>query len=149
MEEARKYRAAYFDLYRGVHRWQRTAEVKGLPTRKVRTASGRLRRFVPDKDGRIPLTPYYATPIQGTVADGQKRAIALLHPRLADHGARLANTVHDELIIEVSKENAAETMRVAEDAMVAGMKEFVSSVPIEVTAKILKTWGTPLNRRCG
>ena len=54
--------------------------------------SGRLRLFPNQKDG---YTERLNTPIQGTGADGLKRAMVILHPQLATMGASILLAVHD------------------------------------------------------
>ncbi|MGO8944225.1 MAG: DNA polymerase [Syntrophobacteraceae bacterium] len=43
----------------------------------------------------------YNTPVQRTAADITKKALGLLPQRLADTGAQIIGTVHDEIILEV------------------------------------------------
>ena len=38
--------------------------------------------------------------VQGTAADGMKRAVALLAPRLEKLGAQIVLVVHDELVVD-------------------------------------------------
>jgi len=67
-----------------------------------------------------------------------KKAPALLPQRLADTGAKIIGTVHDEIIFEVPD-------RLANDAILKGTmiqagKAYVSRVPIEVEVTIGDTW---------
>jgi DNA polymerase I len=90
-------------------------------------------------------------PVQGTGADGLKLAMALFHERLPEHlDARLVLAVHDELVVECPEDQAKEVAAFVEEVMVAGMDGVVNSgleakhpdrIPIEVDAKILKSWG--------
>jgi hypothetical protein len=45
---------------------------------------------------------------QGTAADTTQKAPGLLPQRLADTGAKIIGTVHDEIILEVPEEMAGE-----------------------------------------
>ena len=85
--QAVSFRNAYFRLYRSVRDWHRRVSNTAGITTEVRTASGRLRKLQA-KGGRAPFTEILNTPVQGTEADGMKRSLALLHPRLKAFGAR-------------------------------------------------------------
>jgi hypothetical protein len=90
-------------------------------------------------------------PVQGTGADGLKLATALFNEQLPEHlDAKLIIACHDELVVECPEEQAEETARFLEEAMVAGMNEVVNPgldadhpycVPVEVEAEIVGSWG--------
>jgi DNA polymerase I-like protein with 3'-5' exonuclease and polymerase domains len=59
-------------------------------------------------------------------------------------------TCHDELVVECPEEQAEETARFLEEAMVAGMNEVLNSgldadhperVPVEVDVEVVDSWG--------
>jgi DNA polymerase-1 len=136
LEEAQRHRAAFFETYRGVAEWHaRVGQARPL---EVRTASGRLRRFESRDSG---YCEKLNTPIQGTEADGLKRAMTLLHERLPPLGARIVLCVHDEIVVEAPKDTAPEVEEVVRAAMVEGMAEVVKSVPIVVESAVRRTWG--------
>jgi DNA polymerase I-like protein with 3'-5' exonuclease and polymerase domains len=136
-EQAQEFQERFFDVYRGVRDWQfRTwSEFRG----SARSASGRL-RLLPHGAARY---AYLNTPIQGTEADGLKRALALLHPQLAAIEAHLVNVIHDELVVSVPADRAEHVKAVVVRAMVAGMQEFVPAVPIDVEASVSPRWKKP------
>jgi DNA polymerase-1 len=138
-EEAEIFRERFLTLYEGIREWHRRTGVEGPGSEGVRSASGRLRRLVP-KDGRFPFTEFLNTPVQGTEADGVKRALALLHPRLRASGAQIVNVVHDELVVRTPSERAEEVKALVMSAMVDGMQEFVRRVPVSVEAVVADTW---------
>lgn len=134
--EAGRFRAAYLRAYREVDTWQK--KTRATMHLEVRTCAGRVRSFSNRKDG---YTERLNMPVQGTAADGMKRAMALLAPRLARLDARIVLAVHDELVVEVPEQAAEEAKRVVNDGMVEGMAVDVSSVPIVVEAEVRRTWG--------
>ena len=135
LSEARRFKRQYLRAYRQVAQWQKgIGRTKSLETR---TAAGRLRRLSEKNRG---YTERLNTPIQGTAADGMKKAMIVLHPRLAELGARMVLCIHDELLVEAPKERADEVKNVVVSGMVEGLSEFVNSVPIEVEADVRKTW---------
>ena len=86
IEEASLFREQFLTLYKGIREWHRRTGFEGPSHEGVRSASGRFRRLVLD-DGRFPFSEFLNTPVQGTEADGVKRALTLLHARLAGTGA--------------------------------------------------------------
>ena len=135
MADAKNFLKGYRSAYVGVAAWQtRTGNTKPST---VRTASGRLRRFdSPDKGFCERLN----TRIQGTAADGMKKAMVLLHEQLPRLGARLVLVVHDEVLVEAPIALAEEVRAVVESAMKTGMEKYVTSVPIVAKATIRRTW---------
>ncbi len=133
--EAERFKQRYLEAYAGVRQWQReTAEKEA---REVRTLGGRLRRFDDPNRG---YTERLNTPVQGTAADGAKRALALLPSRFAPLGSQLVLFVHDEFVVETPAKRAEEVLRVVEETMIDGMQHFVRGVPIEVEADPRTTW---------
>ncbi|HYH69232.1 MAG TPA: DNA polymerase, partial [Urbifossiella sp.] len=102
----------------------------------TRTLAGRRRL------GVTRYTEKLNTPIQGSSADGLKRALALLWERRGQcPGAFPVLVVHDEIVVECDadrEEEAAVWLRVA---MVDGMAPLVSPVPVEVEVSAGPTWG--------
>jgi DNA polymerase-1 len=135
ISEAQRFLRGYRAAYVGVAAWQqRTGRLKAP---SIRTASGRLRRFEnPDNSYCESLN----TPIQGTAADGMKKALILLHQELPRFRAKLLLAVHDEVLIEAPAAAAEEVKAVVISCMKRGMEAFVKSVPIEVEASVRTTW---------
>lgn len=139
MEEAEHFRDRYFALYEGIRAWHRRTGVVAVGEAGVRTASGRYRELQA-KHGRVPFTDFLNTPVQGTEADGVKRALALLHPRLREFGAEIVNVVHDELVVRTPSDVAEVVKPIVVNCMVEGMGEFVRRVPVVVEADTAETW---------
>jgi len=81
----------------------------------------------------------YNAPVQGTAADIMKKALGLLPQRLADTGAQIIETVHDEIILEVAEvmeDDAAEILR---KTMIEAGEAYLSRVPVEVDVTIGET----------
>ncbi len=144
LDEAARYVDAYFRRYAGVKRYMaetlRQARVQGYVT----TLCGR-RRHVAGLDARAGRARGQAerqtinAPIQGTAADVIKIAMVRLAPRLPEFGARMILQVHDELVMEVPEEKAAELREV----VVAVMEEPPAPgflVPMRVDTHIAPVW---------
>jgi len=83
----------------------------------------------------------YNTPVQRTAADITKKALGLLPERLADTGAKIIGTVHDEIILEVPEGVAVEAAVTLKETMIQAGKAYLSRVPVEVEVTIADTLG--------
>jgi DNA polymerase-1 len=137
-DEARRFRAAYLGAYREVDAWQQ--QTRALMDLEARTLAGRVRDFASRTDG---YTDRLNLPIQGTAADGMKRAMARLAPRLAKLDSQIVLAVHDELVVEAPEQTALEVEAAVRAGMIEGMAVDVSDVPIVVEAEVRRTWGKP------
>jgi DNA polymerase-1 len=135
LADAQRFLTGYRAAYVGVAEWQR--RIGRLRAPSIRTASGRLRRFADPDAG---YCQRLNTPIQGTAADGMKKALVLLHQQLPRLGARLLLAVHDEVLVEAPAAVAEETKAVVISCMEEGMRTYVKSVPIVVEASVRTTW---------
>jgi DNA polymerase-1 len=133
LEQAKEYRASFFQSYPGLARWHRRIAAAGCVD--TRTLAGRR---------RLAVTRYCEklnTPVQGTGADGLKRALALLWERRAEcPGAFPVLAVHDEIVVECDEsqaESATEWLRLA---MLEGMAPLIEPVPLEVEVSVCRTW---------
>jgi len=59
---------------------------------------------------------------------------------LANTGARIIGTVHDEIILEVPDGMAAELAVILKETMTQAGKAFLGRVPVEVEVTIGETW---------
>ena len=134
-EEAAAYRNAFFESYPGLRSWHQA--MKRSRDRESRTLTGR-RHLLTD---RSPLPMRLNLPVQGTGADGIKRALALLWERRGQcPGAFPVLACHDEIVIECDENagnSAAEWLR---SAMVDGMAPLIRPAPVEVDLQIGRTW---------
>ncbi|MFH1725706.1 MAG: DNA polymerase I [Elusimicrobiota bacterium] len=143
--EAQRYIKRYFERYRGVDAWiKRTLEAArrdGL----VRTLLGRV-RYLPDIGARNFQVRSFNervavnTPIQGTSADIIKAAMVNIHRKLragSEWNALLVLQVHDELIFELSREEAGPFGKWVKREMETALR---LSVPVVVDVKTGANW---------
>jgi DNA polymerase I len=134
----------YFATYRGVAKGLRSAGDQAVSTGQSRTRLGRLMVFDFDKTNQSEVAAIVRlgknTPIQGTSADITKRAMMLLNQKLAGTSARLINNIHDELVVEVSADEAEAVAEQLRALMVAAGEEFIKNVPVTVDLKIAEAW---------
>ncbi|HQL24677.1 MAG TPA: DNA polymerase, partial [candidate division Zixibacteria bacterium] len=77
------------------------------------------------------------TPIQGTAADMIKKAMIRIHGRLRATRSRMILQVHDELVLDVPREELDEVREIVRD----GMEQAVSlKVPIVVSLGSGPNW---------
>ncbi len=107
-EQAKEYRAAFFKSYPGLAAWhRRTGRTKDQAI-ETRTLGGRRRL------GVARFTEKLNTPVQGTGADGLKRALALLWERRDQMpGAFPVLAVHDEIVVEAEAASSRRRGRLA------------------------------------
>ena len=96
--------------------------------------SGRRRKW----SSAAKITELLNSPVQGTSADITKKALSLLPQRLADTGARIIGTVHDEIILEVPDEKANDAAAILEKTMIETGKAYLSAGPLR--------WRLPMER---
>jgi DNA polymerase-1 len=137
---ARRAREAFLHTFPGIAQWHRRVGALGRAGTSVtvRTAWGRRKRFAA---AEFSFTAALNIPVQGTAAEGFKLAMARLHPRLTELGARGVLVVHDEYIAECPLDRADEARGLVEHTMVEAMREVVTSVPIVVEAAVCRSWG--------
>jgi DNA polymerase-1 len=113
--QAQAYVDRYFERYPGVRRYMDATRDGARRLGYVSTVFGR-RLYLPDINARKPQQRQYAersainAPMQGTAADIIKRAMLGVAAWLDAHEprARLIMQVHDELVVEVPEERAAD-----------------------------------------
>jgi DNA polymerase-1 len=142
LEEAVLYRRRFFETYPGLKRWhdnERRAWHHGET--ETRTLTGRRRMDV------LKLTDRLNAPVQGTGADGLKLALALLWERRDEClGAVPVLACHDEICVECNAEQAEDTRRWLERAMIEGMDDILNGmgegrVPVAMESRIASSWG--------
>lgn len=142
LTEARsvELRRAFLRHYDGLRAWQARHLGEREPI-DTRTVAGRRRL------GIAKYTQQLNSPIQGTAADGFKAAAALLwETRERVPSAALILVVHDEILLEVDRADAAAAAAWLAECMERGMKAFVRRVPIIVEPTAMLDWsGTPLD----
>jgi DNA polymerase I-like protein with 3'-5' exonuclease and polymerase domains len=136
---ARRAREAFFTTYPGIAAWHRRVGQlcrQGGPL-VVRTALGRRRRFAAGK-ANVPTA--LNVPVQGTAAEGFKRAVVALHPVLRSLGGRGVLVVHDEYVAELPRAQAEAAREQIERTMREAMATVVPAVPIVVEAHVVDRW---------
>lgn len=151
VEEAQEMIDKYASTYKVLWEYLRKQFSSAVKTLQARTASGRLQQFTePNKDengqpikfeigaiGRNGMN----MPIQGLSADILKRSLKILDDALEPYDAFIVNIVHDEIMVETALNANTEAVRkIVEDSMIAAAKEFITTVPIKVDAKVVKNW---------
>ncbi len=143
-KEADRFIHAYMDRYPGVKAYIEETLAGAERSGKVETLYGRA-RWLPDIQSKNWNLRENArrmainARIQGTAADIQKLAMIAVDRRLRDEqpGARLLLTVHDELVLEVPKEQAEPVAQLVKAEMegVADLK-----VPLVVDTGCGASW---------
>jgi len=103
-------------------------------------AVGKIRFCSNARNETSKITALYSTPVQRTAADITKKALALLPQRLADTGAKIIGTVHDEIIVEVPEGVANDAAAIVKETMIQAGKAYLGKVPVEVEVTIGETW---------
>jgi len=140
---AQQYVELYFRRYPGVKQYMDTTREMAREQGYVETVFGR-RLYLPEIRSRNAALRQYAeraainAPMQGTAADIIKRAMIEVHRWLAGiPHARLMMQVHDELVLEVAEERAAEVVDHLRGHMVAAAE---LRVPLKVEVGLGRNW---------
>ena len=143
--EAQHFIEAYFTTYRGIRNFIDEAVSQAEAEGGVRTIDGRFRPLPGITSGnRVEKAASERAAvnsrIQGTAADIMKAAMIAVHRGLEEHfpRARMLLQVHDEMLVEVPREQAE-----AAASMLKITMEAVStlSVPLRVNVEIGGSWG--------
>ena len=151
-DQAREFIDRYFATYSGISYYmlhiKETARAKGY----VSTLLGRRREIPELRSGNRSLAAAgermaINMPIQGTAADIMKIAMIRVARRVADEGfrARLLLQVHDELLLEVPRDEVGRLVPVLRETMEGAL---ALDVPLTVDVKVGDDWEamTPLPR---
>jgi DNA polymerase-1 len=135
-DEAVAVRRRFFETYRGLAAWhRREREAWDAGSREVRTRTGR-RVIVGGYTGRL------NSPVQGTGADGLKRAMALMYERRHEvpSDVKFCLAVHDELVVECNEADAQAVADWLKTNMLEGMQDLIPEVPVEVEVRVGRAW---------
>jgi len=143
-KEAGRYIEEYLDSYPGVKQYMQDVVDFGIKNGYVETALGR-RRYLPDLRAKNKMVQSFArrmalnTPIQGTSADIIKLAMIKVDEMLTHHNlkSRLLLQVHDELLLEVPRDELEETAEIVRSCMESA---FTLKVPLLVSMKVGTNW---------
>lgn len=135
LDDALKYRNAFFAAYPGLAAWHR--KVGRTQPKETRTLIGRRMLCGP----KTPYTVLLNTPVQGTGADGLKLALALLWERRDEMpGCFPVLAVHDEIVLECAADQAEPAAGWLQRAMIEAMSDWLAPVPVAVETKVGRTW---------
>jgi DNA polymerase-1 len=142
--DAQKYVDLYFERYPGVKRYMDETRQQARAAGFVETVFGR-RLYLPDIQSRDQARRQYAersainAPMQGTAADIIKRAMIDVDAWLRSSAisGRLIMQVHDELVLEVAEEEAAQVSFETRSRMSAAA---ALRVPLKVDVGIGRNW---------
>jgi DNA polymerase-1 len=135
-EQARGFLNAFFAEFSGVRSWHN--RLKRERATEVRTLGGR--RVAVEADQFHGAKANYV--VQGAGGDGLKRALVLLWERRGEcPGAEVVLAVHDEVVVEVPESEAEPAKAWVSRCMVDAMAPLIDPVPVEVEAKVGRTWG--------
>ncbi|MBN9392099.1 MAG: hypothetical protein J0I20_28940 [Chloroflexi bacterium] len=148
VEEARELINAYFKAFSGVAKWLEKAGRDSVKLGYSPTPLGRKRYYhIPDSsdpDYRRKVSEIERrgknAPIQGANADMTKMALVFLREKLSGYDARVVNTVHDEIVVEVREDQAEEVCKLVEHEMIRAAMEVVREVPMVADAKVGDYW---------
>jgi len=148
-EEAGAYIKTYFERFPGIRDYMDATKKQVHDTGFVETIFGR-RIHYPEVNTKNPSVRGFLeraainAPIQGSAADIIRRAMIRMESALDAAGlssARMLLQVHDELIFEVTEDEADRLIAVARRVMEKAVEPAVHfSVPIHVDAKAAANW---------
>jgi DNA polymerase-1 len=142
--QAAQYRDAFFHAYPGLAAWH--CRFRREKAKQTRTLAGRRRLL----DEPTPDTRRLNTPVQGTGADGLKRALALLWERRGQApGAVPVLAVHDEIVVEADAGQANAAAAWLKKAMHDAMAPLLEPVPVEVEVTAACAWGGESGKASG
>lgn len=143
-KKAKSYIDNYFSRYQGVKTYLENTIEEAKSKGYVKTLINRL-RYIPEISSSNRNVKMHGerlamnTPIQGTAADIIKIAMVSVYRRLKNENlkSKLILQVHDELILEVYKEEESYMKTLVEEEMKNALK---LSVPLEIGISIGKNW---------
>ena len=147
LEDAERYRRAWFDTYPGFRRWHTEHGAKTKRDLEVRTICGRVHRWTSwayRQPGSYSLTEALNTPVQGSAAEALLCALGRLSRALSEGGidALIINATHDEIVLEASDVDADQAKDVLERSMVAGFTDVFSDAAVNglVECHVGQSW---------
>lgn len=136
LSEATKFRQNFLDGFPGIGRWiERQMKNQSGETRSL---SGRRRLFL---HGPVEAKDLICSPIQGTVADIQKKALGLLPTALLPYDAWIIACVRDEIIVEVDEKHARQVAGVLKSTLEQAGACFLTEVPTIAEVSVGSNWG--------
>jgi DNA polymerase-1 len=156
-DEAEQARENFLSCYQGVREWQerQLSEMSftvqhhfhnciqgffALPLTATTTILGR-RRIWPRFGVGIRASKFqmYNTPCQGTGADLIKLVMCEVYDKISSQEARIINSVHDEILLEVPEERAEEYAVKLKEIMERIGSDLLAPVPVKAEVRIMKS----------
>ena len=143
-KEAQRYIDEYFKLYHGVKTYMDNIVLEGKKNGYVTTLLNRI-RYIPElKSSNFNIRSFgertaMNTPIQGSAADIIKVAMVKVYDELTRKGlkSKLILQVHDELIVEIHKDEIGEVKEIVKRSMENAIQ---LEVPLVVEMNIGTNW---------
>ena len=141
--EAQEFIDKYFATYPKINTYNNNTLSTAHQEGYVETLYGRKRYLGAELNSRNAKIREFAqraainAPLQGTSADLIKMAMVKLHNELKDYKSKIILQVHDELVLEVPKEELEEIKNLTVEAMELNQP---LKVPLRVDTKYAKTW---------
>jgi len=147
-DEAAGHLQKYEETYPTLMQWLKEKGAKAFEEGRSKTIGGRIRWFPsldPKAEDYKKMKAFYERvgrnhPIQGTSADMTKTSMVYLDRVLWQYSARMVNTIHDELCIEVPYEYTIEVAKLVKRKMIFAGEKFLKKVPVLVDVKIRDCW---------
>ena len=139
LPQAEQIRRKFFTHYEGLRRWHTKALLHAPFVLEGRTALGRRRLPHAGADDWDKFQLLINFPVQGTAADGLKKALVRLYAELPP-GILIISCVHDEVILEAAPEIATEILCWAQRIMIEEMASLLPGVPIAVEGRVCANW---------
>ncbi|TPV96115.1 MAG: hypothetical protein B7733_06535 [Myxococcales bacterium FL481] len=141
-DQAQRAREAFLATFPGIAAWHRRTGALSRPSIDkgvtVTTVMGRRKRFAP---GEFSFTSALNIPVQGTAAEGFKRAMIDVAGPLRELDGHGVLCVHDEYVAEVPQAHADAACQIVESTLARSMASIVDSVPIVVECRVADFWG--------
>lgn len=143
-KEAEEYINNYLEKYSGIKSFMNNITEKAKSQGYIETLFGR-RRYVPELKSNNYMVREFGkrvamnTPIQGTAADIMKIAMNNAYKKLeeAKIDAKIVLQVHDELIIEVKKEDKEAAKKILKECM---ENAYTLNIPLKVDMEEANSW---------
>ena len=142
--EAQEFIDKYFATYPKINTYINNTLMQAHQEGFVQTLWGRKRYLSSELNSRNAKIREFAeraainAPLQGTSADLIKKAMVELHKNLEKYKSKIILQVHDELILEVPKEELDEVKALTIKAMELNQP---LCVPLKIDSSYSKTWG--------
>lgn len=151
-DEAADYRKRFFELYAALPEWHRRTKEEATQNGYVETLFGRVRyldgiTYWSGSRKGAALRQAVNTSVQSVASDMMILALGLINRLIVNsdkYNAKIIATVHDSVLLEISKDGAEETARKAKYIMEhLPLKHFEvkMDIPIETSLAMGDRWG--------